>query len=160
MTEKRTFRLFTSLSILNAFSCFRTAIIRVFFLDKLRSIISQSNELRRRMGIDKVDKIKVAGVFGTYVDREKALIMGLFPDCDLENVMSVGNAAGDGARVVLLDRDMRDEANWISRNVEYIELTVEKDLEQEFMESMQIPHMKDEFPHLQGHVPEGILHQK
>jgi uncharacterized 2Fe-2S/4Fe-4S cluster protein (DUF4445 family) len=86
--------------------------------------------------------------------------MGLFPDCDLENVMSVGNAAGDGARVVLLDRGMRDEANWISRNVEYIELTVEKDFEQQFMESMQIPHMNDEFPHLKGLVPEEILHQK
>jgi uncharacterized 2Fe-2S/4Fe-4S cluster protein (DUF4445 family) len=116
--------------------------------------------MMRRMGIDRVDTIKIAGAFGTHVDKEKALIMGLFPDCDLESVLSVGNAAGDGARVVLLDRDMRDDANWISRNVEYIELTVEKDFEQQFMESMQIPHMKDEFPHLEGLVPEEVLHQK
>ncbi len=116
--------------------------------------------MMRRMGIDTVDTIKIAGAFGTHVAKDKALIMGLFPDCDLENVMSVGNAAGDGARVVLLDRGMRDEANWISRNVEYIELTVEKDFEQQFMESMQIPHMNDEFPHLKEHVPEEVLHQK
>jgi uncharacterized 2Fe-2S/4Fe-4S cluster protein (DUF4445 family) len=116
--------------------------------------------MMRRMGIDKVDTIKIAGAFGTHVAKDKALIMGLFPDCDLENVMSVGNAAGDGARVVLLDRGMRDEANWISRNVEYMELTVEKDFEQQFMESMQIPHMNDEFPHLKDLVPEEILHQK
>ena len=116
--------------------------------------------MMRRMGIDKVDTIKIAGAFGTHVAKDKALIMGLFPDCDLDNVMSVGNAAGDGARVVLLDRTMRDDANWISRNVEYIELTVEKDFEQQFMESMQIPHMTDEFPHLQEHVPQEILHQK
>ncbi len=116
--------------------------------------------MMRRMGVDKVDTIKIAGAFGTHVDREKALIMGLFPDCDLEKVMSVGNAAGDGARIALLDRKMRDEANWIARNVEYIELTVEEDFEQQFMESMQIPHMKDKFPHLEGLVPEEILNQK
>jgi len=116
--------------------------------------------MMRRMGIDKVDTIKIAGAFGTHVAREKALIMGLFPDCEIEKILSVGNAAGDGARVVLLDRDMREDANWISRNVEYIELTVEPDFEKQFMESMQIPHMTDSFPHLEGLVPEEILHQK
>jgi uncharacterized 2Fe-2S/4Fe-4S cluster protein (DUF4445 family) len=116
--------------------------------------------MMRRMGIDKVDTIKIAGAFGTHVAKDKALIMGLFPDCDLEKVISVGNAAGDGARVVLLDRQMRSEANWIARNVEYIELTVEKDFEREFMASMQIPHMTDPFPHLEGLVPDTILHQK
>jgi len=112
------------------------------------------------MGIDKVDTIKIAGAFGTHVAGEKALIMGLFPDCEIENVLSVGNTAGDGARVVLLDRDMRADAGWISRNVEYIELTVEEDFEIQFMEPMQIPHMTDEFPHLEGLVPKEILHQK
>jgi uncharacterized 2Fe-2S/4Fe-4S cluster protein (DUF4445 family) len=116
--------------------------------------------MMRRMGVETVDTIKIAGAFGTHVDREKALIMGLFPDCEIEKILSVGNAAGDGARVVLLDRDMRAEANWISRNVEYIELTVEPDFEKQFMESMQIPHMTDQFPHLEGLVPEEVLHQK
>ncbi len=116
--------------------------------------------MMRRMGVETVDTIKIAGAFGTHVDREKALIMGLFPDCEIEKILSVGNAAGDGARVVLLDREMRAEANWISRNVEYIELTVEPDFEKQFMESMQIPHMTDQFPHLEGLVPKEILHQK
>ncbi|OQX66097.1 MAG: ferredoxin [Desulfococcus sp. 4484_242] len=116
--------------------------------------------MMRRMGVDKVDTIKIAGAFGTHVDREKALMMGLFPDCEIEKILSVGNAAGDGARVVLLDRAMREDANWISRNVEYIELTVEPDFEKQFMESMQIPHMTDQFPHLEGLVPEEVLHQK
>ncbi|MDZ7695506.1 MAG: ASKHA domain-containing protein [Deltaproteobacteria bacterium] len=116
--------------------------------------------MMRRMGVDKVDSIKIAGAFGTHVNREKALIMGLFPDCEVEKVLSIGNAAGDGARVVLLDKKMRADANWVARNVEYIELTVEEDFEKQFMESMQIPHMTDEFPHLEGLVPDEILHQK
>jgi uncharacterized 2Fe-2S/4Fe-4S cluster protein (DUF4445 family) len=115
--------------------------------------------MMRRMGIDKVDKVKIAGAFGTHVDRQKALIMGLFPDCQLDKILSVGNAAGDGARAALLNREKRVEANWVARNVEYIELTVEEDFQQQFMEAMQIPHMKDPFPNLEGIVQEKILHQ-
>jgi len=116
--------------------------------------------MMRRMGMEKMDTVKIAGAFGTHVDREKALIMGLFPDCEIDKILGVGNAAGDGARAALLNREKRVEANWVSRNVEYIELTVEKDFQQQFMEAMQIPHMKDAFPHLEGLVSEEILHQK
>jgi len=115
--------------------------------------------MMRRLGIDKVDKVKIAGAFGTHVDREKALIMGLFPDCEIEKIILIGNAAGDGARAALLNREKREEANWVSRNVEYIELTVEKDFQQQFMEAMQIPHMKDTFPHLKGVVHKEVLNQ-
>jgi uncharacterized 2Fe-2S/4Fe-4S cluster protein (DUF4445 family) len=114
----------------------------------------------QRMQVDKLDKVKIAGAFGTHVDREKALIMGLFPDCDIEKIVSVGNAAGDGCRAALLNREKREEADWVSRNVEYIELTIEPDFQREFMEAMQLPHMTDAFPHLEGLVPEEILHQK
>jgi uncharacterized 2Fe-2S/4Fe-4S cluster protein (DUF4445 family) len=113
----------------------------------------------KRMGLEKVDTVKIAGAFGTHVDREKALIMGLFPDCEIEMIQGVGNAAGDGCRAALLNVKKRVEANWCSRNVEYIELTVESNFQQEFMEAMQLPHMTDEFPHLEALVPEEILKQ-
>ena len=116
--------------------------------------------MMRRMHIDICDKIKIAGAFGTHVDRVKALVMGLFPDCEIERILSVGNAAGDGCRAALLNRVKREEANWVARNVEYIELTVEADFQKQFMECMQIPHMKDPFPHLEGIVPAEVLHQK
>jgi uncharacterized 2Fe-2S/4Fe-4S cluster protein (DUF4445 family) len=113
-----------------------------------------------RMGIDKVDVVKIAGAFGTHVDPEKALIMGLFPDCEIERIVSVGNAAGDGARAALLNRKKRQEADWVSRNVRYLELTVEKEFQQQFVEALQIPHMSDSFPHLKGIVPAEVLNQK
>ena len=113
----------------------------------------------QRMGLEKVDTVKIAGAFGTHVDREKALTMGLFPDCEIEKIMGVGNAAGDGCRTALLNVQKRVEANWCSRNVEYIELTVEENFQQEFMEAMQLPHMTDEFPHLKGIVRDEILNQ-
>ena len=113
----------------------------------------------KRMGLEKVDTVKIAGAFGTHVDREKALIMGLFPDCEIEMIQGVGNAAGDGCRAALLNVKKRVEADWCSRNVEYIELTVEPNFQQEFMEAMQLPHMTDPFPHLEGLVAEEILKQ-
>lgn len=113
----------------------------------------------KRMGLEKVDKVKIAGAFGTHVDRTKALIMGLFPDCEIEMIQSVGNAAGDGCRAALLNVKKRVEANWCARNVEYIELTVEPNFQQDFMEAMQLPHMTDAFPHLRGIVPDEILDQ-
>jgi uncharacterized 2Fe-2S/4Fe-4S cluster protein (DUF4445 family) len=113
----------------------------------------------KRMGVEKVDRVKIAGAFGTHVDRTKALTMGLFPDCEIEKIEGVGNAAGDGCRAALLNIKKRREANWCSRNVEYIELTVEETFEKDFMEAMQLPHMSDEFPHLKGIVRDEILNQ-
>jgi uncharacterized 2Fe-2S/4Fe-4S cluster protein (DUF4445 family) len=115
--------------------------------------------MMKRMGVEKVDKVKIAGAFGTHVDRTKALVMGLFPDCKIENIFGVGNAAGDGCRAALLNVQKRVEANWCSRNVEYLELTVEPTFEQDFMEAMQLPHMTDKFPHLEGVVADYILNQ-
>jgi uncharacterized 2Fe-2S/4Fe-4S cluster protein (DUF4445 family) len=113
----------------------------------------------QRMGLKKLDRVKIAGAFGSHVDRTKALIMGLLPDCEIEKIESVGNAAGDGCRAALLNVRKRVEANWCSRNVEYIELTVEESFQKEFIAAMHLPHMTDEFPHLKGIVPDEILNQ-
>jgi uncharacterized 2Fe-2S/4Fe-4S cluster protein (DUF4445 family) len=104
--------------------------------------------MMKRLGITKLDRVVLAGAFGSYIDKTKAMILGMFPDCDLDHVSSVGNAAGDGARIALLNRDKRLEAEAIARQVEYIELTLEKEFQQEFMAAMFIPHMSDAFPHL------------
>jgi uncharacterized 2Fe-2S/4Fe-4S cluster protein (DUF4445 family) len=115
--------------------------------------------MMRRLGIEKVDKVILAGAFGSTIDPEKALVLGMFPDCDLKNVYAVGNAAGDGARLALLNRDKRAEADEIARRVEYMELSIQADFQKEFIEAMQIPHMKDSFPHLKGIVRDEILNQ-
>ena len=115
--------------------------------------------MMRKLGIKRLDKIVLAGAFGSYIDKEKAMILGMFPDCNLKNVSAVGNAAGDGARMALLDRDKRTEAEEIARRVNYIELSLEKDFEKEFIEALQIPHMNDSFPHLRGIVRKDILEQ-
>jgi uncharacterized 2Fe-2S/4Fe-4S cluster protein (DUF4445 family) len=104
--------------------------------------------MMKRLGIEKLDRVILAGAFGSYIDKTEALILGMFPDCDLRFVSSVGNAAGDGARIALLNRDKRREAEEMAGRVEYLELTLSQDFQEEFMAAMFIPHMKDAFPHL------------
>ncbi len=115
--------------------------------------------LMKKLGIKKLDRVILAGAFGSYIDPEKAMILGMFPDCDLKNIHAVGNAAGEGATLALLNRGKRWEADEIAKKVEYLELTIEPDFQQEFIEAMQIPHMKDPFPHLRGLVSDELLDQ-
>jgi uncharacterized 2Fe-2S/4Fe-4S cluster protein (DUF4445 family) len=77
----------------------------------------------------------------------------------LANVNAVGNAAGDGARITLLNREKREEAEEIAGEVVYIELTIEEGFQKEFIEALEFPHMKDSFPHLRDIVRKDILEQ-
>ena len=106
--------------------------------------------MMRKLGIDSVDSVKIAGAFGSHIDCGLALSIGMFPDCDIDKIVSIGNAAGDGCRAALLNRDKRIEADWISRNVEYMELTLEEDFQWQLMEAIHLPHMTDAFDHLDG----------
>jgi uncharacterized 2Fe-2S/4Fe-4S cluster protein (DUF4445 family) len=114
------------------------------------ALYSGAKIMMKQLGVNRLDKVVLAGGFGSYVDPERAMILGMFPDCELKEVISVGNAAGDGARIALLNREKREEADRVAREVEYIELTVYPEFTMEFAEAMAFPHMKDPFPHLEG----------
>ena len=104
--------------------------------------------LMERLGVDHVDEVILAGAFGSYIDKESAMAIGMFPDCDISRVHAVGNAAGDGARIALLDAEKRREAAKAARRVEFIETAAEPDFQKKFMDAIAIPHAKDKFLHL------------
>jgi uncharacterized 2Fe-2S/4Fe-4S cluster protein (DUF4445 family) len=112
--------------------------------------------LMLRAGVDSVDRILLAGAFGSYIDTKYAMILGLIPDCDLGQVYAVGNAAGDGARIALLNKEKRAEAQRIAREVRYIETAVDPQFQNEFVAALHIPHARDPFPHLAGLLPEEV----
>ena len=105
--------------------------------------------LMNRAGIERVEHITLAGAFGSYIDPKHAMILGLIPDCDLDHVIAVGNAAGDGARIALLNRHKRLEAQQYARQVTYVETAVDPDFQNEFVSALQIPHASNVFPHLE-----------
>ena len=103
--------------------------------------------------VDRIDRVVLAGAFGSYIDKISAAVIGLFPDCDLEHVYAVGNAAGDGARMALLDTEKRKEADVMARQVEYVELTLEPEFNKTFTQALTFPHAEDKFPHLKHLLP-------
>ncbi|HEY9075704.1 MAG TPA: ASKHA domain-containing protein [Anaerolineaceae bacterium] len=80
----------------------------------------------------------IAGAFGTHLDLESALQIGMFPDLPHERFHQVGNAAGVGAKQMLLSRRKRDEAAHIVKNVSYIELTTYNEFTAQFVEAMYL----------------------
>jgi uncharacterized 2Fe-2S/4Fe-4S cluster protein (DUF4445 family) len=104
--------------------------------------------LMDKLSIDHVDKIRLAGAFGSHIDMKYAMILGLIPDCDLAKVQSAGNAAGTGARIALLNKGARDEIEAVVRRIEKIETAVEPKFQQHFVEAMAIPHKTADFANL------------
>jgi uncharacterized 2Fe-2S/4Fe-4S cluster protein (DUF4445 family) len=101
-----------------------------------------------RMGIEKVDRIGLAGAFGSHIDVKYAMVLGLIPDCNLDNVGSVGNAAGTGARIALLNFPSRLEIGEILPKVEKIETAIEPNFQEYFIEAMALPHKTDSYEEL------------
>jgi uncharacterized 2Fe-2S/4Fe-4S cluster protein (DUF4445 family) len=105
--------------------------------------------LMEKLGIDKVDRIRLAGAFGAHIDVKYAMVLGMIPDCPLENVSAAGNAAGTGARIALLDKSSRKLIEQQTMDVEKIETAVEERFQHHFVAAMAIPHDTDAFTELQ-----------
>jgi len=108
--------------------------------------------LMDRLGVDHVDRIRLAGAFGSHIDVKYAMVLGMIPDCALEDVSSAGNAAGTGAVMALLSMSARMEIEVRARQVEKIELAVEPAFQEYFVAAMAFPHRSDPFAALARHV--------
>jgi len=104
--------------------------------------------LMDHMGIETVEKITLAGAFGSHIDTKYAMILGMIPDCDLAKVGSAGNAAGTGARIALLNGALRKELEEQVRRIEKIETAVEPKFQEHFVDAMAIPNKTASYPNL------------
>jgi len=107
-------------------------------------------------GISAVDRIRLAGAFGSHIDTRHAMVLGLIPDCDLDKVESAGNAAGTGARIALLNVTARREIETIVRGIEKIETAIEPKFQEYFVDAMAIPNKSDDFPLLFAEVQRPV----
>jgi uncharacterized 2Fe-2S/4Fe-4S cluster protein (DUF4445 family) len=108
--------------------------------------------LMDKIGIEAVDRIRLAGAFGAQIDVKYAMILGMIPNCELSDVSSAGNAAGTGAIMALLSREARGEVEEQARRVLKIETAVEPDFQRHFVDAMAFPHGSDDFSALAEHV--------
>ncbi len=108
--------------------------------------------LMEKQGVEHVDTISFAGAFGSFIDPKYAMVLGLIPDCDLSEVKAVGNAAGTGALMALLNRDHRREIESTVQKIEKIETALEPKFQEHFVHAMALPNKVDPFPKLAEQV--------
>ena len=104
--------------------------------------------LMDKLGVDRIERITLAGAFGSHIDVKYAMVLGMIPDCDLAKVTSAGNAAGTGARIALLNRRARAEIEAVVQRIEKIETATEPDFQRHFVDAMAIPHAVAPMPNL------------
>ncbi|MDR3601954.1 MAG: ASKHA domain-containing protein [Desulfosporosinus sp.] len=94
--------------------------------------------LVREMGItlQEIDRILLAGAFGNYIRKESAIGIGLLPSLPLEKVKTIGNAAGDGAKMALLSTEERARADSLVKRTEHMELSTKKEFQAEFIKGL------------------------
>ena len=99
-------------------------------------------------GVARVDKIILAGAFGAHISPKHAMVLGMIPDCKLENVISAGNAAGTGARIALLNRESRDKIEILVNKITKIETAMAAEFQNHFVAATNIPNSIENFPEL------------
>ncbi len=104
--------------------------------------------LMDEMGVDRVDRVVLAGAFGAHISTKHAMVLGMIPDAPLDRVSSAGNAAGTGARIALCNVEARARVEQIVREITKVETAIEPKFQDHFVAANAIPHKTDPFPEL------------
>jgi uncharacterized 2Fe-2S/4Fe-4S cluster protein (DUF4445 family) len=99
----------------------------------IRLLLAASN-----LTMDQVDKVFVAGAFGTHLRLESAIAIGMLPDLPLDRFIQVGNAAGVGACMALASMTERRQAEHAARQISYLELASLPDFGRVFAQSLEL----------------------
>jgi len=90
--------------------------------------------------VNELSKVFIAGAFGFYLNPESAKIIGMIPDIPLNKIVFAGNTAGSGARMALISKKVRKEAEKLIDKISYVELAADPSFEHEFISALQLPH--------------------
>ncbi|WP_068304029.1 ASKHA domain-containing protein [Pararhodobacter sp. CCB-MM2] len=104
--------------------------------------------LMDEMGVDHVNHVTLAGAFGAHISAKHAMVLGMIPDCPLENVTSAGNAAGTGARIALCNVAARAAIEAQVKQIHKVETAIEPRFQEHFVNASALPHAVDSFPNL------------
>jgi len=95
--------------------------------------------LCRNAGTERISRLLVAGAFGSYIRKEDALTIGMFPDISASEIDIIGNAAGAGAIMALFDERLRQKALDLSKNTKVVDLAGQPDFQDTFIQSLAFP---------------------
>lgn len=86
--------------------------------------------------VNDLDRLLLAGAFGNYVRKESALTIGLLPKLPPEKIIAIGNAAGDGSRMALAAKSVRERALVLPAEIEHLELSTRPDFQDIFVDAL------------------------
>lgn len=92
--------------------------------------------LQKDLNVARLDQILLAGTFGNYLNPRDLLNIGMLPPMEVERIESIGNAAGDGARLALFSLKKRQEAIELANRIQVVELSMRSDFQEVFVDSM------------------------
>jgi uncharacterized 2Fe-2S/4Fe-4S cluster protein (DUF4445 family) len=92
--------------------------------------------------VDDLDEVLLGGSFGSYLNPESAKIIGLVPPVDVDRILSVGNTAGEGAKMSLLSFRERQIAFELPDKIEYVELSGRADFNDSFVSVLAFPELE------------------
>ncbi len=99
------------------------------------------------LSISDIQEMLIAGGFGRYLELDKAIVLGLLPEIAPDKAKYIGNGSLLGCRLMLLSRDMRDNAHQISKKMTYLELSRDASFMDHYVSALFIPHTDlDLFP--------------
>ena len=87
----------------------------------------------RNVTCDDIEKVIIAGGFGSVLDKKSAVRIGLIPTELLEKTEAIGNAAAEGAILAATSEDVREELDKIKASMTYIELSAEESFSEEYI---------------------------
>ncbi len=116
------------------------------------ALYSGARLLMDKFGVEKVDRVVLAGAFGAHISSKHAMVIGMIPDAPLNKVTSAGNAAGTGARIALLNRAARSEIEETVQQIHKIETAIEPRFQEHFVNASAMPNAVDPFPILNSIV--------
>lgn len=94
---------------------------------------------RTKVTTKDIEKIQLSGAFGNYIDPQNAMTIGLLPEFDPTEIRSIGHGAGIGAKLALISETTRRETKNIAKNVDYVELSADRDFQKEFIGALHFP---------------------
>ncbi|MFX1389909.1 MAG: ASKHA domain-containing protein, partial [Promethearchaeota archaeon] len=114
------------------------------FLSAANLLLNMENKTRNEL-----DQVLLAGGFGTYISKENAAFIGLFPEVDQNNIFQIGNSAGVGAQLFIKDFEQRNIANKIAYKIKYRDIALSPKFQMEYAFSLYFPHYNfEKFPRL------------
>jgi uncharacterized 2Fe-2S/4Fe-4S cluster protein (DUF4445 family) len=105
------------------------------------SIVAAATLLCRHVGLEPsaIGEVLVAGAFGNYIRKSSAVRIGLLPPVDAERIGLVGNAAGIGAKLAVLDHEVMARGRELAARAEYVDLAMHPGYQAAFIAALAFP---------------------